>query len=298
MMNSRDWTGDLTMNRRAMLRASVAGLAGGAWASSWLAEATAAERAGKIRIGSCRIGLADARKAGLDGVEIGVGGPADTLQVADPAVRQRYKDEMKQTGLVISSFMMGLLNGYPLASDPRGPAWLQQSIDAAKDLGAGVILVAFFGKGSLLDGDQLKKADVDVVVERVKAAAPRAKQAGVILALENTLSAKQNIEILDRIGQDSVAIYYDVGNSTRMGYDVPAEIRLLKDRIAMFHFKDGPNYLGEGNVKYEPIAAAIEDIGYQGWIVMETSSPSKDGVADAKRNAAYIRRLFGMGSES
>lgn len=288
----------MTVNRRTMLKATAAGLAGGAWAAAWRADATAAEGTAKIRIGSCRIGLVDARKAGLDGVEIGVGSAADTLQVADPAVRQKYKDEMKQTGLVISSFMMGLLNGYPLASDPRGPAWLQQSIDAAKDLGAGVILVAFFGKGSLLDGDQLKKADVDVVVERVKAAAPRAKQAGVILALENTLSAKQNIEILERIGEDSVAVYYDVGNSTRNGYDVPAEIRLLKNRIAMFHFKDGPNYLGEGVVKYEPIAAAIKDIGYQGWIVMETSNPSKDGVADAKRNAEYIRRLFGMSQVS
>ena len=135
---------------------------------------------------------------------------------------------------------------------------------------------------------------MDVVVERLKAAAPRAKQAGVILAIENTLSAKQNIEILDRIGQESVAIYYDVGNSTRKGYDVPAEIRLLKERIAMLHFKDGPNYLGEGDVKFEPIAAAIKDIGYQGWIVLETSNPSKDAVADAKRNAAYIRKLFGM----
>lgn len=288
----------MTVNRRTMLKATAAGLAGGAWAAAWRTDATAAERVAKIRIGSCRIGLLDARKAGLDGVEIGVGSAADTLQVADPAVRQKYKDEMKQTGLVISSFMMGLLNGYPLASDPRGPAWLQQSIDAAKDLGAGVILVAFFGKGSLLDGDQLKKADVDVVVERIKAAAPRAKQAGVILALENTLSAKQNLEILDRIGEDSVAIYYDVGNSTRNGYDVPAEIRLLKNRIAMFHFKDGPNYLGQGVVKYEPIAAAIKDIGYQGWIVMETSNPSKDGVADAKRNAEYIRRLLGMSQGS
>ena len=294
MRDNRDLANDLTMNRRAMLQATAAGLVGGAWASAWLAEATAADRAPKIRIGSCRIGLADAQKAGLDGVEIGVGGPADTLQIADPAVRQRYKDEMRQTGLVISSFMMGLLNGNPLASDPRGPAWLEQSIDAAKDLGARVILVAFFGKGSLLEGDQLKQADVEVVVERLKAAAPRAKQAGVILAIENTLSAKQNIEILERIGQDAVAIYYDVGNSTRMGYDVPAEIRLLNGRIAMLHFKDGPNYLGQGDVKFEPIAAAIKDTGYQGWIVMETSNPSKDGVADAKRNAAYIRELLGM----
>ncbi len=293
MMDNRDLANDRTMNRRTMLKAA-AGLGCGVWASAWLTEAMAADSAPRIRIGSCRIGLLDAQRAGLDGVEIGVGGPADTLQIADPAVRQRYKDEMKQTGLVISSFMMGLLNSNPLASDPRGPAWLEQSIDAAKDLGAGVILVAFFGKGSLLDGDQLKRADVDVVIERLKAAAPRAKQAGVILAIENTLSAKQNLQILDRIGQESVAIYYDVGNSTRNGYDVPAEIRLLKGRIAMLHFKDGPKYLGEGEVKFEPIAAAIRDIGYRGWIVLETSNPSKDAVADAKRNAAYIRKLFGM----
>ena len=43
------------------------------------------------------------------------------------------------------------------------------------------------------------------------------------------------------------------GNSTRLGYDVPAEIRLLKERIAMFHFKDGRSYLGEGEVKFAPI---------------------------------------------
>jgi sugar phosphate isomerase/epimerase len=44
------------------------------------------------------------------------------------------------------------------------------------------------------------------------------------------------------------------------------EIRSLKDRIASFHFKDGKSYLGEGTIKFEPIAAAINDIGYKGWI--------------------------------
>jgi sugar phosphate isomerase/epimerase len=83
-----------------------------------------------------------------------------------------------------------------------------------------------------------------------------------------------------------------VGNSTGMGYDVPAEIRFLKDRIAIFHFKDGRDYLGEGRVTFPPIAEAIREIGYQGWIVLETSSPSKDRVADARRNASYTRKLF------
>lgn len=283
----------MTLSRRTLLAATAAGVVGPSLFGR-LAAAHFAPRA-RIRIGSCRLDLPQGKQARLEGVEIGVGRAADRLQVADPAARQQYKDQMRQTGLVISSFMMGLLNSNPLASDPRAPAWLEQSIDAAKDLGAKVILVAFFGKGDLRDAaGQLKTAELDIVVQRIKAAAPRAEDAGVVLAIENTLSAKQNAEILERIGHQSVRIYYDVGNSTRNGYDVPAEIRLLKERIAMFHFKDGPNYLGEGPIQFPPIAAAIEDIAHHGWVVMETSNPSKDGVADARRNAAFIRKLFSM----
>ncbi len=270
-------------------------MAGGATLSQLPVEAVAPTPAVKIRIGSCRIGLEDAKEAGLDGVEIGVGNAAEKLHVADPAVRQQYKEQMAKTGLTISSFMMGLLNSNPLAVDPRAPAWLEQSIDAAKDLGAGVILVAFFGKGDLLRDGQVKQADVDVAIQRLKDAAPRAKDAGVILAIENTLSGRQNAEMLERIGHPSVRVYYDVGNSTGKGYDVPAEIRFLKERIACIHFKDRDRYLGEGLIQFEPIAAAIKAIGYQGWIVMETANPSGNAMADAKRNAAFIRRLFGLG---
>ncbi|MGE5610879.1 MAG: sugar phosphate isomerase/epimerase family protein [Bacillota bacterium] len=279
----------MSISRRAFLASTAALAAASALPNLWAADSVAIP---KIRVGSCGVSLDQAKQAGLDGVEIGVGGPADRLYIADPKVRENYKRKMQETGLVISSFMMGLFNECPLASDPRGPAWLEQSIDAAKDLGAKVLLVAFFGKGSLLNGRTVKEKDVDVVVERLKAAAPRAKDAGVILGIENTLSAKQNMQILERINNEAARIYYDVGNLTNMGYDVSAEIRMLKDQIAIFHFKDGPNYLGQGKIKFPPIADAIKAINYQGWIVLETSNPSKDAVADAKRNATFIRDLF------
>ncbi|NLX95666.1 MAG: TIM barrel protein [Rhodopirellula sp.] len=248
-----------------------------------------------LRLGSCLLSLEEAKQIGLDGAEVRTQLVGDSLDVADPAVLRRYQQEMKQTGLPISSLMLGILNSYPLASDPRGPAWLEQSIAAAKDLGARVILVAFFAKGDLLAEDgTLKKDDVDIVVERLKVAAPKAKEAGVILGIENYLSARQNAEILDRVGSDAVKVYYDVGNTTVKGYDVPAEIRFLKDRIAMVHFKDNPHYLGEGEVRFAAIAEAIQDIGYRGWIVLETTSPSRDKLADARRNAAFVRKLLAM----
>jgi sugar phosphate isomerase/epimerase len=240
------------------------------------------------------VGLEQGRQAGLDGIEVRVGGAADRLEITRPEVRRRYREQIERTGVPISSLMMGLLNEYPLASDPRGPAWLEQSIDAAHDLDARVILVAFFGKGDLLGPDgRVKRADVDAVVGRIKAAAPRARDAGVVLGIENYLSAEQNARILDRIGHESVKIYYDCYNTGgTKGYDVPAEIRFLRDRIAQFHFKNGPDFLDNGKVRYEPIASAIKEIGYRGWIVLETSSPSGDAVADVRRNAEYSRRLF------
>ena len=281
----------MSITRRLFLKGTAVGLAGAAVASKWAA-ASAADTAPRIHIGSCHIGLAGAKEAGLDGVEVGAGGAAETLSIGDPAAREKYKKEMKETGLVVSSIMMSIFNSNPLASDPHGPAWLEQTIDGAKDLGAKVILVAFFGKGSLGSKGNVKKDEVDVVVQRLKAAAPRAKDAGVIQGIENTLPAEENMKMLDRIGSDAVGIYYDVYNLTNNGYDTPAEIRLLKDRICQFHFKNGSDYLESGKVKWEPVAAAMKEIGYKKWIVLETSNPSKNVVADDKKNAEYIRKLF------
>jgi len=282
------------ITRRTFLKGAAAGIAGAAVASKGVM-AEEGKAVPKIRVSSCSVGFDDGKKAGLEGVEIGVGGAAEKLRIADPTFREEQKKKMQETGLVVSSFMMGLFNSEPLASDPRGPAWLEQSIEGAKDLKAQVILVAFFGKGSLLEGRKVKTADVDVVVERLKAAAPKAREAGVILGIENTLDAKQNAEILDRIGSPAVKIYYDCYNLQGQGYDVVDEIRFLKDRIAIFHFKNGGEYLDNGKVKFEPIVEAIKEIGYKGWIVLETSHPSKNAAADTKRNADYVRKLFGVG---
>ena len=126
-------------------------------------------RQSSIRIGSCRIDIGEAKQAGLDGVEVRVGDPAERLEIADPHVLARYHEQMRQTGLPIRSLMMGLLNKCPLATDPRAPSWLEQSIDSARDLGADVILIAFFGKGDLLTPDgEVKQDDVDVVIRSIE----------------------------------------------------------------------------------------------------------------------------------
>jgi sugar phosphate isomerase/epimerase len=281
------------MNRRSFLRQSSAALCAGATLPQVLADSPTPTTP-RFRIGTCTLDLARALKAGLEGVEVGVGGAADRLSIAEESVRLGYKKAIAETKLPICSLMMGLLNEFPLATDPRGPAWLDQSIDAARDLGARTILIAFFGKGDLLQpNNQPKEDELAEVARRIQRAAPKAKEAGVVLAIENMLSGEQNARLLDRINHEAVQIYYDVFNTgTSKGHNVPADLKLLKGRIAQLHFKNGPKFLDEEPTKFEPIAAAVKETGYRGWVVLETSSPSGDPVADARRNGDYLRKLL------
>ena len=242
-------------------------------------------------------GLDVAKELGLDGLEISATDEVrDEIRLADPAFRNQYKEAMERTSLPVSSIGMAFLNQAPFARDPRGPAWLEQTIEAAAELEAGVILMAFFGEGDLRDEDgALREDDVDTLVERLREAAPMAEDAGVILGIENWLSAEQNLAILERVDSEAVQVYYDVGNSTVRGYDVPVEIRRLGERIApSIHFKDGDHALGEGDVDFDGVAEAMRDIQYSGWVTLETAILDDDRDASFRRNAAFVRDLFGL----
>jgi len=122
---------------------------------------------------------------------------------------------------------------------------------------------------------------------------PEAEKAGVILGLENTISAEDNVRIMDRAQSKAVLVYYDIGNSTLKGFNVVREIDWLgKKRICQMHFKDNPNYLGEGKIDMEAVLRAVSRIGFDGFANLETDSPSKSIETDMKRNLSYVRRII------
>lgn len=297
----------MTSTRREFMKAGAFGAAGLLWASQLRAEAGL-----DIKIGACDWsfqetckpeGLAVAKALGMDGLEISSTDEAgEVLKIADPAFQAAYKDAMAETGTTVPSIALGLMNEYPLASDKRGPAWLEQTIGGAKELGSKVILVAFFGKGDLLQrksllggSGNLKEDEVEVVVERLKVAAKLAADAGVILGLENTLSATQNLSILEKVQSDAVQVYYDVGNSTSGGYDIAEEIRRLDERICQIHFKDGGSFLGEGRVDMDAVEKAMKDIRYEGWVVLETAIRQNDRDGSFQKNIDFVKNMFALG---
>ncbi len=232
-----------------------------------------------------------AKRIGLDGVELLMGPVKENLPLRRPEVRRRYKEASLRTGVAVPSLCPNVLNTVPLKSEPRAAIWLMDTMEACGDFGSKNILVPFFGKGELrMDVPE----EVQRVVEVLKEAGPRAAAGGVTLGLENTLSADDNLALLEKIGSPGVMVYYDIGNSFSRGRDIPAEIRKLgSGRICQFHIKDNPGLLGQGKMDLPAVAAAIRDIGYRGWLVLETASPSGDVEQDTRTNLAYVKKVFG-----
>jgi L-ribulose-5-phosphate 3-epimerase len=294
--------------------AACAGGAGGAGGAS------------DAHVGAAGIGMCDwnlgpmcdpeqipkAAEADLEGIQVSLGRTPDEIVLRDPSVRARYLELGRQYGITFHSVALGLLNGNPLAEQPRAAVWLVDAIDVAVALGASNVLMAFFGAGDLrLRGEggafinesetgfasfRLDEAKVTSVVETLEQVVPRARDAGVALGLENTIAASQNLEIIDRVGSEWLQVYYDLGNSTGYGYDVPGELRMLgNDRICEVHLKDwGTRLLGseEATVDMPAAAAALNDIGYDKWLVLETEGRDDHFLEDTRRNVAWARQIF------
>ena len=131
-----------------------------------------------------------------------------------------------------------------------------------------------------------------MVVERLRKVAPKAEDAAVTFGIESWLSAEQHVEIIDRVDSPAVKVYYDVANSNKAGYDIYSEIRQLGDLICEFHAKDYDDLYGKGSIDFERVRAAMDNIGYRGWFVMEGTKMPLGVEESCRYDAEYLRTIF------
>ena len=283
----------MRLSRRDTLR-----LVGGGVVAAGCAAARAGEARPKARF---KVGVTDwnlkmendpgaialAKRLGFDGVQVSLGKGAERLPMSDPALQRKYLDESRRVGLPLASVCLEILHVNGLKDDPLGQRWVADAIPIARALGVQVILLPFFGKRALQT-----PLEMDRVGDILREVAPAAEKAGVVLGLEDTISARDNARVMDRSRSSAVRTYYDVGNSTKNGFDVVSEIRWLgADRICEVHLKDNPHYLGQGTIDFPAVVGALTDIGFHQWAQLETECPTGSVADDMTRNLAYIRAL-------
>ena len=287
------------ISRRKLLVHSTAAAA--LWPLSSLHKAFGETPKKKFSIGACDWSIGKnsdvaafdvAKQIGIDGLMVNMGSEENNLHLRDKSLQRSYLEASKRTGVKISSVAIGELNSIPYKSDPRTEQWVWDSIEVAKNLGAPVILLAFFDKNDLRNDEAGKKE----VIRRLKAAAPKAEKHGIILGIESYLNAAEHLEIMDAVGSKNVQCYYDFRNTADAGHDTIKEFKQLgPQNICELHIKENGFLLGKGTLDWRKISEAIYETGYygDGWMQIEGALPKEaDLVGSYKHNLSFLKGLF------
>lgn len=207
-------------------------------------------------------------------------------------VARRYKAESNKWGLDVPS-TAGVWSS-------KG-AWNADAVDelihairATEIVGASVMLIAFFGISA---PDLSDVSFYDRVVKILKEVAPRAKDAGIILGLENSLSPADNKKLVDMVDAPNVRIYYDLENMYNFGHqnEAVSGLKLLgKERIAAVHVKNNGRLLSDNwRVDWVKALQELTDIQYEGWLTFETDHTSHNQcIKETEENLEFIKNHF------
>jgi len=229
-----------------------------------------------------------AKRVGLDGIMALMDDSPGPSPLLSPERQKQYRTMAAKLQMGIGGLSLGALSPVPYKSDPRAQQWVADSIEASRAIGTKIVLVPFFGDAADLKND---RKGTDAVIQRFREITPQAEKAGVTLGIESWLSAAEHMAILDKVGSNAVQVYYDMGNSHKMGYDIYQEIRFLGKHICQFHAKDYGGLFGKGSINFPEARRAMDDIHFNGWIhIEEGEKPLSE--QEVGYNARYLRSVF------
>lgn len=170
----------------------------------------------------------------------------------------------------------------------KGLAYIVDCAEIAHEMGSPVFggpLYSAVGKTRLVSADQ-KAQERSWCLENLDKAARRAAELGVVLALEplnrfetdmvNTID--QAIALVDEVGSDYLKILLDTFHANIEEKDIPAAIEKLGSRLVHVQANENDRGTpGTGHLDWVGIRRALDKIGYQGGLVIETfGAPSKE----------------------
>jgi 5-keto-L-gluconate epimerase len=239
-----------------------------------------------------------AAELGYDGIEI-------SLRSVEELDRGRLADGLAAHGLRLSALGSGrvfLEDGLSFSHSDvavrrAAVTRIGEHVEFAASFGAPVIIGLARGARPFGDGTRERAW----IRECLGECADRAGAAGIGLVVEainryETLfcnTAEQTLDLLADVGRDNVGVLLDVFHMNIEEVSIADAIRMTAGRLHYFHIVDSNRWApGFGHVDYGGIVAALQAIGYAGWVSAEIL-PRPDDYAAAQQARAFVRGLGG-----
>ncbi len=220
-----------------------------------------------------------AADVGFEGVQLtDLGGPKKGFPMTNRFIRERYVEASQKTGVALHSMHLHSLPReggmiYPLDS-PRGEATklaLRNGIDSCEAMGIKILNISVFLKSAIKND-----YDFDNFIASIRYAVSYAKDHGVLVVYEPSVTLEQTLKILELVPE--IKINHDLLNrsSRNPEIEIPALVRVI-DHV---HVKDahrnslgyisGPCLAGEGTGKVEASIHMLNELGYDNWYLSES----------------------------
>jgi L-ribulose-5-phosphate 3-epimerase len=267
------------MQRRSLLLASFAVTAGRLRAAERLPISSAVEYSMLPQTASIPERFQIAKDAGFERIECPT--------TRDEGEAEAMKAAAQKAGITIHSVMNMDHWKYPLSSPD--PAVVEKSLEGARISirnahlwGADTVLIV----PAVVDASTSYRDAYTRSQQSIRKLLPLAQDLKVVIAVEEVwnkflLSPLEFARYVDEFQSPYLRAYFDVGNVVLYGY--PQDwIRTLGSRIVKLHIKDFSfrrdesknsvakwEALGEGNIDWPAVYAALRDIGYKGTATVE-----------------------------
>ncbi len=225
---------------------------------------------------------------GYDGVELVIGSKENLINIVESDA-DRILELCRDSGIQVCSLSVGPFREYNFSLDidmETSISFVELSIAACEALGAEAILLPHFDREKI----DLGPKGEERYVRGLKRCAPAAEREGVNIGIETSFSYQQLKRMVREVGSNHVGIYQDLANNRIYGHDPLEMTEILSPWIVMIHIKElEGDLLGEGEMDWPRNLSKIGDIGYDGWLVLETKS-TDNPIEAAEINLDFLKR--------
>lgn len=234
--------------------------------------------------------LRDIAAAGFHGVEMFDGNVLDFVEHPDD-----LRGLLTETGLSLVGVYTGGNFVYPEIL-PDELHRIRRAADAASTFGAEQLVVG----GGARRADGTRDTDYDRLAEALDAVVGIAEERGLSACYHPHLStiAESPDEIQRVFERSRIGFCPDTAHLAAGGGDPAALIRRYPDRIRHVHLKDLDTAssafrpLGHGDLDFTDVLAAVHEVGYDGWLIVELDYYDGDPAEAARISRAFLDKVL------